>query len=248
VLQAMGGAMSFTGPPDGPPYRSGTPVADLVAGLLVCNAVLHGLLAREHTGRGQRLVVNMMQAQAACLAYHASRFTLTGEAEERRGNAHRGLVPYDVYACADGRIAVACGNDGIWARLRGALGLPDRPEWRTNVGRVAHRGAIDAALAAALESLTVAEADRRLAAADVPAGPVLGVGEVVGHPAVRMVDVPHPELGTVRVVGPILETGTTVAAHRPPPALGADRDAVLADAGYDATEIGRLAQAGAFGR
>jgi crotonobetainyl-CoA:carnitine CoA-transferase CaiB-like acyl-CoA transferase len=248
VLQAMGGAMSFTGAPDGPPVRSGTPIADLVAGLLVCNAVLHGLLERERSGRGQRIEVNMMQAQAASLAYHASRYTLTGEAEVRRGNAHRGLVPYDVYTCKDGRLAVACGNDGIWRRLRSALAIPDVERWRTNPGRVACREEVDAAVSAALAGLTVAEADARLAAADVPAGPVLDVAEVVAHPAVDMVDVPHPVLGATRLVGPILRTATTVGAHRAPPALGADRDAILRDAGYDPGEIGRLAEAGAFGR
>ncbi len=248
VLQAMGGAMSFTGEADGLPVRSGTPIADLVAGLLVCNAILHGLLERERHGRGQRIEVNMMQAQAACLSYLATRFTLAGEVETRRGNAHRGLVPYDVWACRDGRIAVACGNDRIWSRLRDALGLSDVPAWRTNPGRVEQRAEVDAAIAAALAPLTVAEADSRLTAADVPAGPVLGIPEVVGHPAVDMLDVPHPTLGNLTIVGPILKTATTVEEHRPPPALGADRDAILRDAGYDAREIGRLAEAGAFGR
>jgi crotonobetainyl-CoA:carnitine CoA-transferase CaiB-like acyl-CoA transferase len=247
VLQAMGGAMSFTGAPDGPPVRSGTPIADLVAGLLVCNAILHGLLERERRGRGQRIEVNMMQAQAACLSYLASRYTLAGEVETRRGNAHRGLVPYDVYACKDGRIALACGNDRIWERLRAALGIAEVEAWRTNPGRVERREAVDAAIAGALATLTVAEADARLAAADVPAGPVLGIPDVVAHPSVEMIDVPHPVLGTLRVVGPIVRTSTTVSDHRPPPALDADRDAILRDAGYDAPSIGRLAAAGAFG-
>jgi formyl-CoA transferase len=247
VLQAMGGAMSFTGPPEGAPFRSGTPVADLVAGLLVCNAVLQGLHARERDGLGQRIEVNMMQAQAACLTYHASRFAMTGEVEVRRGNAHRGLVPYDVYPCRDGSIAVACGNDRIWNRLCAALGLPDRPEWRTNVLRVQHRAEIDAALKVVLGNRTVAEADACLAAADVPAGPVLTVGEVLVHPAVTLVEVPHADLGSLTLVGPVVRTRTTVAEHRPPPALGADRDAILAEVGYGPVEVGHLAEAGAFG-
>src|SRR5688500_5960574 len=101
VLQAMGGAMSFTGFPGQPPVRAGTPVADLVAGLLAVQGVLHGLLHRERTGEGQRIEVDMMQAQAACLVYHYSRYTVTGEAETPRGNAHKGLVPYGVYRCPD---------------------------------------------------------------------------------------------------------------------------------------------------
>jgi crotonobetainyl-CoA:carnitine CoA-transferase CaiB-like acyl-CoA transferase len=246
VLQAMGGAMSFTGAPGAAPARAGTPIADLTAGLLVTNAVLQGLLHRATCGAGQAVVVNMMHAQAACLVYHYSRYTVTGEAEEQRGNAHRGLVPYDVYPCAEGHLAIACGNDGIWQRLRAALGLPDEPRWRTNPGRVADRRAVDDAVRAQLASWSAEEADRRLAAAEVPCGRVQGVADVVGHPAVHEVAFDHPALGRVRVPGPILSTATTRAVHDRPPLLGEHRDEVLAELGLGA-EAEVLAAAGAFG-
>lgn len=247
VLQAMGGAMSFTGFPGQPPVRAGTPVADLAAGLLAVQAVLQGLLHRERTGQGQRIEVNMMQAQAACLVYHLSRFAVTGEAEAQRGNAHRGLVPYDVFRCADGWLALACGNDGIWQRLRHGLAIEDRPEWRGNLGRVADRTGVDGAVAAALARLSVAEADALLAGVGVPCGPVLDVAGVARHPAVRSAVVDHPVLGPTPLPGPLLSTATTRTDHRPPPALGADRDAWLAALGYDAEAIRRLLDAGAFG-
>lgn len=247
VLQAMGGAMSFTGFPGGAPVRAGTPIADLVTGLLAVQAVLHGLLQRERTGEGQRVDVDMMQAQAACLAYHYSRFTVTGEAETARGNAHKGLVPYDVFRCADGWLALACGNDGLWQRLRAALGLEDREAWRTNLGRVADREGVDRAVSGALATRTVADADRVLSDAGVPVGPVLDVAGVARHPSVREVAVDHPVLGEVRLAGPTLRTATTRASHAPPPALGADRDAILRGLGYDAATLRRLADEGAFG-
>ncbi len=247
VLQAMGGAMSFTGEPGAAPMRAGTPVADLAAGLVVTNAVLQGLLHRATTGEGQALGVSMMQVQAASLVYHYSRYTVTGEAETQRGNAHRGLVPYDVYPCADGHLALACGNDGLWQRLRAALALPDEPTWRTNPGRVAARAAVDDAVRRALSALPAAEADARLTAAGVPCGRVLGVGDVAGHPAVREVTFDDPQLGRVRVPGPLVTTATTVTAHRPPPALGEHRDEVLRAAGYGDDAIEALAAAGAFG-
>jgi crotonobetainyl-CoA:carnitine CoA-transferase CaiB-like acyl-CoA transferase len=247
VLQAMGGAMSFTGPPGAPPIRAGTPIADLVAGLLATQAVLQGLLHRAQTGEGQWIEVDMMQAQAACLVYHFSRYTVTGEREQQRGNAHRGLVPYDVYRCADGWIAIACGNDGLWQKLRTELGLPDREDWRTNAGRVAARSAVDDAVTGALAAVAVADADRRLAAAGVPVGRVLDVAGVAAHPAVERVTVAHEVLGDLALAGPALRTATTREHHRPPPALGADRDAVLAELGYDHERITALAAAGAFG-
>lgn len=247
VLQAMGGAASFTGFPGSPPLRAGIPAADLNAAQLCVQAVLMGLLHRERTGEGQKIVVNMMQAQVAALTYLASRYTVAGELETPRGNQHRGLAPYDLYPCADGWLAVACGNDAIWQRLREALGLPDRDVWQTNTGRVADREALDGALREALGALSVAEADRRLSGAGVPVGPVLDTAEALAHPAVRRVRVDDPVWGQVELPGPSFTTATTRSAHRAAPALGADRDAVLEELGYEPTDVERLTEAGAFG-
>lgn len=247
VLQAMGGAASFTGFPGSPPLRAGIPAADLNAAHLCVQAVLLGLLHRERTGEGQKIVVNMMQAQVAALTYLASRYTMAGEVETPRGNQHRGLAPYDLYRCADGWLAVACGNDAIWQRIREALHLPDHEAWRTNAGRVAHREALDAALAKALGKLTVAEADRRLARAAVPAGPVLDTAGALAHPQVQRVRVDDPVLGTVELPGPAITTATTRTSHRAAPHLGDDSDSVLAELGYTPADLERLAAAGAFG-
>jgi crotonobetainyl-CoA:carnitine CoA-transferase CaiB-like acyl-CoA transferase len=248
VLQAQGGAMSITGAPGDAPLRCGLPVADLLAGLQAAQAATLGLLHRERTGAGQHVVVNMMQVASAALVYHGARALLTGEVEERRGNAHRGLVPYERYACSDGHLVVACGNDALFAALSEALGLPDVPAWRTNAGRVSRRGDVDAAVAGALVGLTVEEADRLLADAGVPAAAVRDVGEAAHHPAVRTARVRHPELGDIELPGPWLYTADTVLDPRPPPALGAHGDEVLAEVGYAPDEVGRLAALGAFGR
>lgn len=247
VLQAMGGVASLTGFPGSPPVRAGIPAADLHAAQLCVQAVLMGLLHRERTGEGQKIVVNMMQAQVAALTYLATRYTMAGELEAPRGNQHRGLAPYDLYRCADGWLAVACGNDAIWQRLRAALDLPDREAWRTNAGRVADREALDAAIARALGGRTVADADRLLAEAAVPVGPVLDTAGALAHPQVRSVRVEDPVLGPVELPGPSLATATTRERHVAAPALGADRDRVLMELGYGPEEVERLAGAGAFG-
>lgn len=248
VLQAMGGGAAINGPPGTPPLKHALSIADLFAGTFAVEAILLALLERERTGRTQKIVVNMLQVQANVLAHHASRYTVTGEVEQKRGNAHRGLVPYDLYACADGWLALACGNDAMWARLVEALALAAPAVWSTNAQRLVAREAVDAAVADALAGLSVAEADARLTSAGVPAGPVWSLDKTIACPAVQLVTVDHEALGPVRLVGPALQTLTTVAAPRAPPTLGADRDVVLGELGLDAPTIAAMAAAGAFGR
>jgi crotonobetainyl-CoA:carnitine CoA-transferase CaiB-like acyl-CoA transferase len=248
ALQALGGAMAATGFPGSPPTKHPASVADLLSGLYCAQAVLLGLLERERTGRTQKIVVDMMAAQAAALTYQATRHTVLGETEEQRGNAHRGLAPYDVYRCRDGWIALACGNDPIWARLRVVLDLPDLPEWRRNADRLQHREALNAAVGEKLASMTVAEADALLAGAEVPSGPVLTLDRTLTHPAVELVAAEHAALGTVRMPGPPLRTLTTRHDHDAPPLLGQHRDAILAELGYDEAARIALAEAGAFGK
>ncbi len=247
VLQAMGGAAAITGHPGAPPTKNGTSVADLTAGLLITQAALLGLLQVARGGLGQRIVVNMMQAQASALAYHATRALVAGEVETQRGNAHAALVPYDFYRCTDGWIAIGCGNDAIWQRLVTALAIDANPGWARNTDRVADRSAVDSVVARALASLTVADADARLAEAGVPAGPILGVDQVLAHPAVDLVALEHPTLGALQMVGPPLRTATTRTTHAPPPTLDADRAAILAELGLEPAAQAALAEAGAFG-
>jgi crotonobetainyl-CoA:carnitine CoA-transferase CaiB-like acyl-CoA transferase len=248
VLQSVGGAASFNGHPDSPPVRAGLPAADLFTGYDTVKAVLLALLHRERTGEGQRVVVNMLQTQGAALVYHASRCAITGESEVKRGNAHRGLMPYDLYPCLDGWLAVACGNDGMWQRLRGALDLPDRAEWRTNGGRLANREALDHQMREVLGAMTVSEADARLAHANVPSGPVNDVASTLEHPALHRITVEDDVLGAVALPGPSVQLRATRARHETPPTLAADRDDVLGDLGYAAPQIDALRERGAFGR
>lgn len=247
VLQAMGGAMSYTGFPGQPPTKMGNSIADLVSGLYAVQAILTGVLHQRQTGEGQRIVVNMMQAQASMLAYHGTRYAVTGELEEARGNAHRGLAPYDVYACRDGWLAIGCGNDVIWTRLCDALGIEQRTEWSTNAQRLEQRGAIHEVLVSRVERYTVAELDRLLASHGVPAGPVHTLDECFQHPAVERIAVNHDVLGRFECVGPVLRTHTTRETHKAPPLLDGDRDSIMDELGFSADDVIRLGQKGAFG-
>jgi len=248
VLQCVGGAASFNGFPDHAPARSGLPSADLFTGLETVKAVLLALLHRERTGEGQRVVVNMMQAQGAALVYHASRQAVTGESEVQRGSAHRGLVPYDLYRCSDGWLAVACGNDRMWQRLRDVLDIEDRPEWRENLGRIAEREVIDGLINASLKHWTTASADALLATVNVPAGPVNDVAGAMANPALEKIILADPVLGDVHVPGPALRLKGTRVRHAAPPELAIHRDEILVEAGLTSIEIESLSDRGAFGR
>jgi len=106
AMQAMGGGMSVTGEPDGPPLRSGLPMADLGTGLFAAVGILAAVVERERTGTGQLVDVAMFDAMAGLLTQHAGRYFMTGESAGRAGNGHPAVAPYGSYPAADGDIVI----------------------------------------------------------------------------------------------------------------------------------------------
>ena len=102
VIQAEGGLMSVTGDADGPPFRLGVAIADLVAGLLAAQGIALALYARERTGRGQQVDISMLDGVVSLLSYHASIYLTTGTVSRRVGNRHATIAPYDTFPAADG--------------------------------------------------------------------------------------------------------------------------------------------------
>jgi formyl-CoA transferase/CoA:oxalate CoA-transferase len=147
---------------------------------------------------------------------------------------------------------IAAGNDKLFRALAESLELPlvaEDPRFRTNPDRVAHRGALDDLIAEATRGLSTADVLARLEQAGVPAAPVQNVGEVAEHPqtaALGMLQaIPHPAVPELRTVAmPVSIDGERVTHRSPPPALGADTEAVLAEAGYSTEEIAALATQG----
>ena len=117
LLQAMGGLMHVTGEPDGPPLKVGAAVVDLICGLIAANGIQAALLERARTGRGRHVEVSLMDAALASLLNQASAWVAGGVAGTRRGNRHPSIVPYETYDAADRPIAIAVGNDRLFARL-----------------------------------------------------------------------------------------------------------------------------------
>ena len=156
IVQGMSGMMSVTGHPDGPPTRLGVPIADIGAGMFAAYAIAAALYRRERTGEGCLIDTSMLGGQVALLTYQAGGFLATGEPPARLGNAHPMIAPYDTFACADGHVNIAVGNDAMWRRFCAAIERPDLAADETfaaNAGRVTNKPALYAAIEPELRAL-----------------------------------------------------------------------------------------------
>ena len=253
VIQAVGGLMSITGDADadgGRPTKVGVAISDVVTGLYAAIGILAALLARADTG--QRVDVSLLGSTLAVLVNQAQNAFVTGRSPGRRGNAHPNIVPYETFSTADGELAVAVGSERQWPRFCEALGLPhlaEDPRFATNGDRVEHRDALRPLIAERLASRLTAEWAAALDAAEVPNGAIAEIGDAFDSPeAVALgmsVDIEHPALGVLRQVGiPIAFETTPGAIRSAPPLLGEHTDEVLAEAGFDVSEISALRRDG----
>jgi crotonobetainyl-CoA:carnitine CoA-transferase CaiB-like acyl-CoA transferase len=235
VIQAEGGLMSVTGAADGPPFRVGVAIADLVAGLLAVQGILLALYRRQRTGGGQHVDISMFDGVVSLLSYHASMYLTTGTVSRRVGNRHAAIAPYDTFAAADGEFFLAIGNDDQFARFCRTAGLEalnDDARFETNPARVVHYDDLRGLLVAALRERPRSYWIDALTAAGVPCGSVRDVPEVLADPQVlarRMIEVvEHVALGPLKVLGvPIKLSDTPGSVRTAPPTLGQHTDAVL---------------------
>ena len=124
IMQAEGGLMSITGAADGPPFRLGVAIVDIVSGMFAAYGVAMALLARERTGRGQDVDLAMLDATVALLTYQAGNYFASGKVPARLGNRHPSIVPYETFAASDGDFVLAVGNDDQWRRFCAIAELP----------------------------------------------------------------------------------------------------------------------------
>ena len=146
LIQAMGGVMSLTGEPDGPPQKVGVPVADLFAGLYGCIGILAALRHRDATGHGQQIDIGMLDTHVAWLANQGMNYLATGENPPRLGNQHPNIVPYQVFATSDGHVVLSIANDPTFKRFCESFGLGHLladARFATNAARVENRAAGD---------------------------------------------------------------------------------------------------------
>jgi CoA:oxalate CoA-transferase len=238
VVQAMGGIMSVTGWPGGPPVRVGTSVGDIVAGLFTVIGILAAVHDRAESGKGQFVDVAMLDGQIAILENAIARYAATGVSPGPLGARHPSITPFAAYQCADAPIVIAAGNDQLFAALCRALGLPgDDPRFAGNEARTENADALANVLEHVLQTRPVAHWLPLLEAAGVPCGPLNNIGQALAN---RQVQARNMVVQTALPDGtPLIAAGNPVklsghsdpATRAPAPALDGDRARILDELG-----------------
>ena len=235
IVQAISGLMSLTGDPDGPPYRAGISVFDVMAGLHAVIGILAALHHRHSTGTGQHVEVNLLASALSGLVNHSSAYVAGGVVPYRMGNSHPSLFPYEPLPCADGDLIITAGNDGQFRKLVEVLGVPelaDDPRFGRNQDRTAHRDELRPLLVERLQTRSKLDWFHDIIGAGVPCGPIntidggVAFAEEVGlDPVIEL----GPEDSPVRSVrNPITLSATPADYRRPPPGLGEHDDEIRA--------------------
>jgi crotonobetainyl-CoA:carnitine CoA-transferase CaiB-like acyl-CoA transferase len=244
VVQAESGLMAVTGEPDGPPTKAGVALVDVVTGLHAAVAIVAALRRREATGEGEQIEVSLLDSAFSALVNVAQNALVTGEEPGRFGNAHPSIAPYQPFRVADGWIAVAAANDGLFARLCDVVGRPELAadeRFATNAARVRNRAELVALLEESFAACTADEWATALDAAGVPAGKIRGVLEALRAAAPATVRVAHPTAGGLELVAPPfrLESAPLREASAPP-LLGQHTREVLGELGLSADDVAVL--------
>ena len=235
VIQAMGGVMSLTGPPDGLPQKVGVPVADLFAGLYGCIGVLAALRYRDSTGLGQQVDIGMLDTSVAWLANQGMNYLATGENPERLGNEHPNIAPYQVFETADGAIMITVGNDPTFQRFCSRFGAPELAEdsrFKTNTARVGNRGALTGALTPIFKQHPSSWWIEQLEAEKIGHGPINRLSDVFSDPHVLargdVIEMTQPNGVPMKLIAnPVRLSAAPVTYRLPPPSLGLHTEDVL---------------------
>jgi len=233
MAQGYGGIMSITGEPDGAPMKVGVGIADVMCGMYASIGILAALRHAEATGEGQQIDLALVDSQMAWLINEGTNTLVSGKAPQRRGNGHPNIVPYDVFATADGHIILAVGNDRQFESFCGAIGrsdLAEDPDFTTNPLRIAHRDRLTAEISVTFAAKTSADILKSLHDVGVPAGPIHKIDEALSSDQAQarggVVQIEAAtSAGYVDLLGnPLKFSKTPVNYGKAPPRFGEDTD------------------------
>ena len=254
LVQGMGGIMSVTGEPDGPPQKVGVGIADLMTGMYSVVAVLAALRHRDATGAGQYIDMALLDTQVAWLSYVGQNYLTSGQVPRRCGNHHPNIMPYQVFGAADGLLILAVGNDAQFERFCDFCGqgeIARDPRFSTNAQRLKNRDTVTPIIADLIAAHPIGYWVKGLTKVNVPCSPINAIDQVFADPQVKAremkIAMAHPAAGgSVDLIGsPIKMSATPVSYRRPPPTLGEHTDEVLGELlGFDKSKISALRERG----
>lgn len=237
IAQALGGLMSVTGAPDGPPQRVGVAVVDVLTATHAVIAILAALRHRDATGAGQHIDLALLDVGVASMINVAQAYLSAGMVGTRHGNEHPSVVPSQSFQCQDGLVMLSAANDAQFGRLCEAVGLPELASdqrFRTNDARVRHRALLTELLGVRFAARPVSHWTEVLVAAGLPCGRINDIAQAFADPQVEArgsrIELEHPQVGALPLLASPLRLSASPVAYRlPPPLLGQHTEAVLAE-------------------
>lgn len=244
IIQGYSGVMSITGAPETAPYRVGFPMADTIGGLTAAMAI-NAALAAPKERRGTLIDVSMLISVLATMGWVVSNALIAGVSAAPRGNDNFTASPSGTFRTADGAINIAANKQEQFESLCRVLGAPelcDDPRFRERESRLAHRAALSEALETRLSEGSAGHWIAELTAAGVPAGPVLGVDEILRHAHVKQSGLLQQHASQtgerLTAVGSALRLdGDALGVDAPAPELGASNADIWGELGFAAQEL-----------
>lgn len=235
LMQAMAGIMSVTGAPGAPPVRAGVSLIDMATGMWAAMAVMSSLIrppgepiAGPVPRPGRHIQVSLFETALTWMSYHLAGYWATGEVPSPQGAGVAFLCPYGAFEAQDGTVVITAANDLMFGRLCEVLRLgidPADPRFATNSDRVRNRSLVESVIRDATRQHAGSELEEMLTARGIPCARILATDAVAEHPQAQALgifqNVPHPDIGDLRLVGlPMTIDGQRARIQRPPPLLG----------------------------
>jgi CoA:oxalate CoA-transferase len=251
----MSGFMSFTGEVGGGPLKVGVDIADINSGMFLAYGILAALYNRERTGEGQVVETSLFETMISELTFQAGRYFSTGIAPKPEGNRHPLIAPYESFACQDGYINIAAGNDNLFAKVCSSIGLKEcekDPRFQNNGLRVKNRETLIPMIEAKTKTFKVKDLQKILDGAGIPNGPIWSLDQTLTSEQAYALDmikeVHHQTCGKIKVTGvPVKLSKTPGNVVLPPPTLGQHTQEVLTQVlGYSNADVERLKKEGAI--
>lgn len=243
IIQAMAGWFSINGEEGSNPTRLGLAAVDMGTGLYTTVAILMALLERRHSGKGQYLDMTLYDCAVSLMHPHIANYNFSGKIPRPTGNAHPNISPYDTFRTRTIDIFIGAGNNRAWGKLCQEISRPelmDDPRFANNIDRVENRDELKAEIESALMKIDGEEIGVRLAEAGLAAGPIHNTQQVVDHPHTQYREM-SIEKDWYKMAGtPIKLSRTPGALRHLPPKFGAHSQEILAEFGFNETEIDSL--------